>query len=48
MILFAHHGELQHLPVLAVFLGVGVWVGWRLMSGLLNLFRRPSSTPTEQ
>ncbi len=29
MILFAHHVELQHLPVLAVFLGVGIWLGWQ-------------------
>lgn len=35
MILFAHHVELQHLPVLAVFLAVGAWLGWRTASRLL-------------
>jgi hypothetical protein len=32
MILFAHHVELQHLPVLAVFLGIGAWLGWHVVS----------------
>lgn len=32
MILLAHHLELQHVPVLAVFLGVGFWLGWHVLS----------------
>ena len=32
MILFAHHVELQHLPVLAVFLMVGIWLGSHVVS----------------
>ena len=32
MILFAHHVELQHLPVLASFLGLGMWLGWHVLS----------------
>jgi hypothetical protein len=32
MILLAHHVELQHMPVLAVFLGVGIWLGWHVLS----------------
>jgi len=32
MILFAHHVELQHVPVLALFLGVGMWLGWNVLS----------------
>lgn len=32
MILLAHHIELRHVPVLAVFLGVGIWLGWRFVS----------------
>ena len=37
MILLAHHIELRHVPVLVVFLGVGIWAGWRFVS----LFQRP-------
>ncbi|HTU91831.1 MAG TPA: hypothetical protein VMF69_17245 [Gemmataceae bacterium] len=33
--LFAHHIEPQHYPVLAVFLAVGFWFGWHLVSKLL-------------
>jgi hypothetical protein len=32
MILFTHHVELQHVPVLAVFVVVGIWLGWQVMS----------------
>jgi hypothetical protein len=32
MSLLGHHVELQHLPVLAVFLGVGIWFGWQVLS----------------
>jgi hypothetical protein len=32
MILIAHHVELQHLPVLGVFLGLGMWLGWHVLS----------------
>jgi hypothetical protein len=32
MNLFAHHVELQHVPVLAVFLAVGAWLGWHVAS----------------
>jgi hypothetical protein len=30
--LFAHHVELQHLPVLSAFFAVGFWLGWRLLA----------------
>jgi hypothetical protein len=30
--LFAHHVELEHIPVLAVFFCVGVWLGWQVLS----------------
>ncbi len=43
MILFAHHVELQHLPVLAVFLAVGAWSGWHAISVVLRLVRGSSS-----
>ena len=39
MILFAHHVEAEHLPVLAVFLVVGAWLGWQAASLLLNVIR---------
>ena len=39
MILFAHHVELQHLPVLAVFLAVGAWLGWSATSRLAARLR---------
>jgi hypothetical protein len=48
MILFAHHVELQHLPVLAIFLGVGIWLGWRATSRLLTWTRSSSSTPAPE
>ncbi len=32
MMLFAHHVETQHLPVLVVFLAVGAWLGWHVVS----------------
>jgi hypothetical protein len=32
MILLAHHVEVQHLPVLTLFLGVGIWLGWQVLS----------------
>ena len=32
MILLAHHVELEHYPVLAIFLGVGAWLGWQVVS----------------
>ena len=32
MILFAHHVELEHLPVLGIFLAVGIWLGWHVTS----------------
>jgi hypothetical protein len=35
MILLAHHVELEHLPVLAIFFAVGIWLGWQLMSLVL-------------
>jgi len=34
-LLFAHHVEPQHLPVLAAFFAVGFWLGWRLLARLL-------------
>jgi hypothetical protein len=43
ILLLAHHDEtieLYHLPVLAVFLGVGIWLGWRMTSALLERTRR--------
>ena len=33
--LFAHHIEAQHVPVLAIFLAVGFWLGWHSVSKLL-------------
>ena len=36
MTLLAHHLEHQHLPVLAVFVVVGFWMGWRVVSLALN------------
>lgn len=33
--LFAHHVELQHVPVLAAFLAVGFWLGWHSVSKVL-------------
>jgi hypothetical protein len=36
MTLFAHHLELQHIPVLTVFLGIGAWLGWQAVSAALN------------
>jgi hypothetical protein len=35
-ILFAHHLELQHLPVLAAIFSAGIWVGWQLTGRLLG------------
>ncbi len=49
MILLAHHVELQHLPVLAVFLGVGMWLGWQVMTRGLKRRERDKDmldTPT--
>jgi hypothetical protein len=43
-LLWAHHLELQHVPVLTVFFGVGVWVGWHLLSKLLNRSGPPNDT----
>ena len=34
--LFAHHIEAQHVPVLTAFLAVGFWLGWHLVSTLLE------------
>jgi hypothetical protein len=31
IILFAHHLEPQHLPVLASIFAAGLYVGWRLV-----------------
>ena len=41
MILFAHHVELEHVPVLAVFLGVGIWLGWQVMSLIYKRQEKP-------
>jgi hypothetical protein len=43
MILFAHHVEPQHYPVLAIILVVGVWSGWHAVSVVLKLMRGSSS-----
>lgn len=40
---FAHHVELQHVPVLSAFLAVGFWLGWHLVSKMLA--RRAGSDP---
>jgi hypothetical protein len=32
MILLAHHVEVQHVPVLALFFGVGILLGWQAFS----------------
>jgi hypothetical protein len=34
MILLAHHVEVQHVPVLVLFFGVGMWLGWQTISFL--------------
>ena len=39
MILFAHHVESEHLPVLAIFFCVGIWLGWQMMSVALKYLR---------
>lgn len=31
-ILLAHHVMPQHVPVLAVIFGAGIWIGWRLVN----------------
>lgn len=35
-LLFAHHVEPHHIPVLAVLLGVGVWAGWHAAGNILR------------
>lgn len=32
--LFAHHVEVQHIPVLAALFAAGFWLGWQLLSRL--------------
>jgi hypothetical protein len=34
MTLLAHHVEAFHIPVLAVFFGIGCWAGWSLIGKL--------------
>jgi hypothetical protein len=46
MILFAHHVELQHVPVLAIILVAGILLGWGAISRLLAWTR--SSAPKEK
>ncbi len=48
MILLAHHVEPQHLPVLAVFLAVGIWSGWHAVSVVLKLLRGPAPAPEKE
>jgi hypothetical protein len=48
MILFAHHVEPEHYPVLAVFLAVGVWLGWRAASSLVAWLRSASAKENER
>ena len=48
MMLFAHHVEPEHLPVLGIFACVGIWVGWRLMSLTLNYIRPSPEARGEQ
>lgn len=31
-ILLAHHLMPQHVPVLATMFGVGIWIGWQMVS----------------
>ena len=46
MILFAHHVELQHVPVLAVFLAVGGWLGWHVMSLVFKRREKTKGVPS--
>jgi hypothetical protein len=39
MILLAHHVEPEHLPVLAIFFVVGMWLGWQIMTPVPRLLR---------
>ena len=41
MNLLAHHVEPQHVPVLAVLLGVGIWLGWQVLSLVCRRKERP-------
>ena len=41
MNLFAHHLELAHVPVLTIFLAVGSWLGWHVMSRLCKRQESP-------
>ena len=46
MILFAHHVELQHVPVLVLLFAVGGYLGWHVVSLLLRYLRpSPSALP---
>lgn len=47
MTLLAHHLELQHLPVLTIFLGVGIWMGWHAVSGALKRRESTKGIPGE-
>jgi hypothetical protein len=40
MTLLAHHMEPEHVPVLLVFLAVGIWAGWQLVGVALKQLDR--------
>jgi hypothetical protein len=47
MIVLAHHVELEHLPVLGIFLTVGIWLGWHVVSlALRRDDKQPCTPPT--
>jgi hypothetical protein len=48
MILFAHHVELQHLPVLAVILAAGILLGWGVTSRLRTWTRSSAPAPEKK
>lgn len=35
-VLFAHHLEAHHVPVLVALLAAGIYIGWQLTSQLLR------------
>ncbi len=44
-VLFAHHLEAHHVPVLVALFAAGVFIGWQALSRLLT--RAPAAEPTE-
>lgn len=36
IVCLAHHLEIQHVPVVAAIFAAGLWIGWRLVSKLME------------